>query len=148
MEFEGSELIRSQARKVFDFITDPLHFSTGIPDIQSVRVLSADRFSVTAKLGVSVIRSTFTIDFQVSDKVAPSHVRLTGHGISAGSAVDLEITIDLKDESPNTALRWRTVARVSGTLAALGQRVLGAVADGFVKEVFDSIHAMLEAPNA
>jgi carbon monoxide dehydrogenase subunit G len=147
LEFAGSELIRAQREEVFDFITDARHFSSGIPDIQSVRVLSPDRFSVTAKLGISVIRSTFDIDFEASEKTAPSHVKLFGHGISGGSAIDLETTIDLEDQGPGTILKWIAVVRVSGTLAALGRRVLSAVADRFVKEVFGKIRAELETPD-
>lgn len=146
MEFGGSELIHAKREEVFDFMVDARHFSSGIPDIQSVRVLSPDRFSVTAKLGISVIRSTFDIDFEASEKTAPSHVKLLGHGISGGSALDLELTIDLEDRSPYTALKWIAVVRVSGTLAALGQRVLSAVADRFVREVFGKIRAELETP--
>jgi carbon monoxide dehydrogenase subunit G len=146
LEFGGSELIHAPREEVFDFIVDARHFSSGIPDIQSVRVLGPDRFSVTAKLGISVIRSTFDIDFEASERTAPSHVKLFGHGISGGSALDLELTIDIDAQGQNTALKWSAVVRVSGTLAALGQRVLSAVADRFVKEVFGKIRAELEAP--
>jgi carbon monoxide dehydrogenase subunit G len=148
LEFGGSELIRAQREEVFDFITDARHFCSGIPDIQSVRVLGPDRFSVTAKLGISVIRSTFDIDFEASEKTAPSHVKLFGHGISGGSAIDLEMTIDLEDRGPDTLLKWMTVVRVSGTLAGLGQRVLSAVADRYVKEVFGKIRGDLETHDA
>ena len=144
MEFGGSELIGAPKERVFDFITDAENFSSGIPDIQSVRMAGPDRFSVTARLGVSVIRSTFDIDFYATEKMAPTHVRLLGHGISGGSALDLEIAIDLQDQGSDTILKWATVVRVSGTLAGLGQRVLGAVADRFVKEVFAKIRADLE----
>lgn len=138
--------MHAQREEVFYFIVDARHFSSGIPDIQSVRVLSPDKFSVTAKLGISVIRSTFDIDFKASELTAPSHVKLFGHGISGGSAVDLELTIDLEDRGPDTALKWIAVVRVSGTLAALGQRVLSAVADRFVREVFGKVRAELETP--
>ena len=147
MEFGGSELIHAPREEVFDFIVDARHFSSGIPDIQSVRVLSPEKFSVTAKLGISVIRSTFDIDFEATEKTAPKHVRLFGHGISGGSAVDLEMTIDLEDQGRDTLMKWMTVVRVSGTLAALGQRVLSAVADRFVKEIFGKIRADLETPD-
>jgi carbon monoxide dehydrogenase subunit G len=144
LEFRGSELIHARREDVFDFIVDARHFSSGIPDIQSVRVLGPDKFSVTARLGISVIRSTFDIDFEALEKTAPKHVELHGHGISGGSAVDLEIMIDLEDQGHDTALKWVTVVGVSGTLAALGHRVLNAVADRFVKEVFGKIRADLE----
>jgi carbon monoxide dehydrogenase subunit G len=144
LEFRGSELIHARREDVFDFIVDARHFASGIPDIQSVRVLGPDKFSMTAKLGISVIKSTFDIDFEAAEKTAPKHVELHGHGISRGSAVDLEIVIDLEDENHDTVLMWMTVVRVSGTLATLGQRVLNGVADKFVKEVFGKIRADLE----
>jgi carbon monoxide dehydrogenase subunit G len=148
LEFGGSELIGAPKEKVFDFITDAEHFSSGIPDIQSIMIAGPDRFRVAARLGISVIRSTFCIDFEAIERNAPTHVKLLGHGISGGTALDLEIVIDLQDQGSDTALKWMTVVRVSGTLAGLGQRVLSAVANRFVKEVFAKIRADLETSDA
>ncbi len=145
MEFKGSELIHADREEVFRFLNDPENFSKGIPDIQEVGVLGPDRFSVVAKLGISMIKTNFTIVFDVSERTPPSHVKLRGHGLGSGSAVDLEITVDLQGGVTETALSWSAVATVSGTLASLGQRVLGAVAERLVKEVFGNLHASLES---
>lgn len=144
MEFRGSELIRAGREAVFGYITDAENFSRGIPDIQRVTVLGPDRFEVVAKLGISMIRASFDMTFQVLERLAPSYVKLRGHGLGAGSAVDLEISIDLTQDGPNTALEWKADANVSGTLASLGQRVLGSVAERLVREVFGNLHASLE----
>ena len=144
MDFKGAELVRADRGTVFAYITDPRNFSSGIPDIQKVEVLDQDRFRVVAKLGVSVIRASFDIVFTISDRVQPSHVRLKGHGLGGGSAVDLEIAIDLSEEGAQTLLSWKSDAKVSGTLASLGQRVLSTVADRLVNEVFSSVRSSLE----
>ena len=148
MEFGGSEYMHASKVEVFNFITDAKHFSSGIPDIQSIRMAGPDKFSVTARLGISAIRSTFDIDFESIERKESNHVKLLGHGMGGGSALDLEITIDLQEQGSDTVLKWTTVVRVSGTLAVLGQRVLGAVADRFVNEVFARIRAGLETSDA
>ena len=145
MEFKGSEIIHAGQGKVFDFLTDPLNFSNGIPDIQDVKVLGPGRFQVVAKLGISMIKTSFTINFDVSETVPSSHVKLRGHGLGSNSAIDLEITVDLKGGAKETVLEWSSVATVSGMLASLGQRVLGGVADKLVKEVFGNLHKALES---
>jgi carbon monoxide dehydrogenase subunit G len=145
MEFKGSELIRAKREELFGFITDPQHFARGIPDIQDIKVMGPDRFKVVAKLGISVIKTNFDIIFEASERTPPSHVKLHGHGLGGGSAVDLEIAIDLKEAGKDTTLEWAAVATVSGKLASLGQRVLFAVADKLVKEVFGNVRASLES---
>ena len=148
MEFKGYELIHSNQESVFDYLTNPENFSKGIPDIREVSVLGPDRFKIVAKLGISVIKAEFTILFTVFEKVPSSHVKLRGHGMGSGSAVDLDITVDLKGSGADATLNWTAFATVSGTLASLGQRVLGAVAERLVKDVFANIHAALESQDS
>jgi carbon monoxide dehydrogenase subunit G len=145
LEFRGSEFIHAEQERVFDFLTDPQHFSKGIPDIQEIKVLSPERFKVVANLGVSAIRAKFDIVFEISEKRPPFHVRLRGHGLGGGSAVDLDLTVNLKGSDGDTDLDWTAVATVSGMLASMGQRVLAAVANRLVREVFGSVHEALES---
>lgn len=145
MEFSGTEIIKAPREKVFNFLTDPQNFSSGIPDIKKVEILSPDKFKVVAKLGISFLRGMFTIDFTVKEKESPSHARLTGHGTGVGSAVDLDITVDLEeDQDGNTVMKWRAEAKVAGMLASLGQRMLGSVAEKLVREIFENIHKNIE----
>jgi carbon monoxide dehydrogenase subunit G len=146
LEFSGTELIRSPVRKVFAFVSDPENFTTGIPDIESVQIKSADEFTVVAKLGLPLLRGIFTIDFLVKEKKEFSHARLVGHGTGMGSAIDLDIVVDLGEgRDGETQMRWRAEAKVAGRLASLGQRLLGSAAEKLVKEAFESIRKNLEA---
>jgi hypothetical protein len=144
MELKGSELIRAKRDEVFAFVTDAQNFSRGIPDVQRIEILGPERFKVVARLGISVIRTEFDVLFEVSEKTTPSHVKLRGHGLGGGSAVDLKMAIDFGEEGRSTKLDWTATATVSGALASLGQRVLGAAADRLVKEIFESVHRYLE----
>ena len=144
MEFSGSETIKAPREKVFDFLTDPKNFSSGIPDIKKIEVISPEKFKVVAKLGISFLRGTFTIDFDVVEKERPSHTRLKGHGTGVGSAVDLDIVVDLEEQDSNTIMKWKADAKVAGMLASLGQRMLGSVAEKLVREIFENIHRGIE----
>ena len=144
MEFSGSETIKAPREKVFDFLTDPKNFSSGIPDIKKIEIISPEKFKVVAKLGISFIRGTFTIDFDVVEKERPSHARLKGHGTGVGSAVDMDIVVDLEEQDSNTILKWKADAKVSGMLASLGQRMLGSVAEKIAREIFENIHKGME----
>ena len=144
MEFSGSEIIKAPREKVFDFLTDPKNFSSGIPDIKKIEIISPEKFKVVAKLGISFLRGTFTIDFDVVEKERPSHTRLKGHGTGVGSAVDLDIVVDLEEQDSNTIMKWKADAKVSGMLASLGQRMLGSVAEKIVREIFENIHKGVE----
>ena len=146
MQFQGTEHIFARRGKVYAYVIDPSNFSEGIPDIQSVEMVDVNTFDVVALLGISVIRSAFTIHFKVTERMPPSHLRLKGHGVSSGNAVDLDLTVELVEEGVNTALRWNAEVLASGMVATLGQRVWGTIADRFVKEVFGSVRSNLEPP--
>ena len=139
------ELIKAPRRRVFDFVTDPRNFSSGLPGVKAVRVTGPDRFDVTARLGVAAVGAVFKIAFVVSDNKSPEHARLSGHGMGSAGAIDLVIVVDLREaRGGGTELSWGVDAKVSGMLASLGGRVLNPVADTLAKGIFQRIRENLE----
>ena len=145
MQFSGKEEIKAPRERVFDFLVDPQNFAKGIPDIKKIEVISPDKFRVTAKLGISFLRGLFVIDFTVKEVDRPKHTSLHGHGSGVGSAVDLDINVDLEEKDGSTIMNWRADAKISGMLASLGQRMIGSVAEKLVREIFENIKKNLES---
>jgi carbon monoxide dehydrogenase subunit G len=145
MEFNGTETIKADRNRIFNFIIDPYNFSSGIPEIQKIDVIDPNNFRIIAKLGISFLKGQFTIDFTYKDKTNPSHVELFGHGKGMQSAFDINITVDLKEiEGGATLLIWHADTKVTGMLASLGQNMLNSIAEKLVKEIFTHIQNSIQ----
>jgi len=145
MDLSGSEKVRAKREEVFDFVTDPRNFTSGIPDIKSVEVVGPDRFVVVAQLGGTSISAPFRIEFNVVEKQRPGHAKLEAHGRGAGSVVDMSITVDISEEHNGSTMDWRVHAVLGGLLASLGQRVLEPVAAKLTRGIFSRIRENLES---
>ena len=51
MHYDGSFEVSSSRDVVYAFVIDPAKIATILPDVQDIRIIDADNFSLKAKLG-------------------------------------------------------------------------------------------------
>lgn len=147
MRLEGVFDVKAPKELVFDMVTDPNQVAGCMPDLQRLEVRSADDFDAVVRLGVSFIRGDFALHFRTAEKVPHSSTKLLAHGTGLGSAVDVEIVVNLSEgEGGGTSMKWAAEARVSGKIASLGQRLLESQAEKIVKDFFGCLRQRLEPP--
>ena len=145
MEFSGDVTIHAPREKVYAFLTDPHQVTQCAPGLQSVEVIDEDHFKCTVKAGVGMIKGTFNFDIEFKQRDEPSHATIVASGKMPGSAVSMTSTMDLaEDGEASTVMHWESQVRVSGTIAGVGARLMGGVADRMTKDIFDCIKSKLE----
>lgn len=136
--------VKVPRRKAFEFFLDPQQLAKCLPDLQELKVKSKDEFDAKVKVGISFIRGVFNFNFKVVERKEPEHARLKAHGAGLGSVVDLDTTIDLSDADGGTQMKWWADAKVGGTLAAVGQRLLEGQSKKTIDQLFANIKTFLE----
>jgi carbon monoxide dehydrogenase subunit G len=144
MEFEGKFTVKAPVRKVWSTFMDPNEFKDCMPDLQLLEVYSPDHYRTVVKVGVSFIKGRFDFDVKVVERQEPTLAKLRAHGKGRGSAVDVESVMELSETSEGTEMRWRAEAKVVGTLASVGSRVLRSTAEKRINEFFDCVRFLLE----
>lgn len=145
MEFKGDVTIEAPREKVYAFLTDPNQVTQCAPGLQSVEVIDEDHFKATIRAGVGMIKGTFNFDIEFKQRDEPSHATILASGKMPGSAVAMTSTMDLTDEGgTSTVMHWESQVRVSGTIAGVGARLMGGVADRMTKDIFSCIKSKLE----
>ncbi len=145
MEFKGDVAIQAPREKVYAFLTDPNQVTQCAPGLQSVEIIDEDHFKCTVKAGVGMIKGTFNFDITFQERTEPSHATIVAAGKMPGSAVSMTSTMDLSDaDGGGTLMQWASQVRVSGTIAGVGARLMGGVADRMTKDIFDCIKSKLE----
>jgi len=83
-----------------------------------------------------------------NDLHPPDHLGMKGHGIGAGSAVNLSGGVDLVAESESvTMLNWIADVNVSVIFASVGSRLLESSARTMTTQFFGNARANLESPS-
>jgi uncharacterized protein len=144
MHYEGSFDVKATKEKVYDFVTDPKKVTTIFPDVQSVRVVDANNFSLKAKVGMSFIRGTLDVKLTLVDNKKPTFSKLKARGTGLNSSVDLESSFTLSDEPGGGAhVVWAADAKISGMMASVGSRLIDSAADKYVKQIIGSLEKKL-----
>jgi hypothetical protein len=144
MHYEGSFDVMAPKDKVYDFITDPIRIATIFPEVQSVKVIDEDNFTLKAKVGMSFIRGTIDVHGSFTDKKRPTTAKLKARGTGLNSSVDLESTFTIEDGvEGGTHVSWAADAKMSGMVANLGSRLTESAADKYVKRVMGSLEEKL-----
>jgi uncharacterized protein len=146
MELSGSVEVVAPRGRVWDFVVDPQQVGWCGPGVESIEQLDPARYRATAKVGIGVISTRFSVELELVS--AEPHdvavIRATGH--APGSVV--EATGEMRLSGPNdgpTTMAWHATIRLEGAVASLGERLVEGTARKLADEAFACIKARLEA---
>ena len=129
--------------EVFDFLTDPNRFAPVLPDFEGLTVKDASHFTVKARVGVSHIRGTATVELQLAESEKPKRALYTGKGSLAGGAVNLKAGFDLFPDGGGTRVAWKGEAHVFGPLISIAGGLLEPLAKKNVQKLIDGLQAAM-----
>jgi hypothetical protein len=145
LNFEGTYQINAPREKVWDFVIDPNKIGKCLPDLKSLEVGADNRFTAVARVGIGFMKGDFKFQLAIVEQNPPSHARLKGTGAGVGSSVNMDTSIDLAEANGGTKLTYRADVQIGGTLASVGQRVIGGTTEKTIAEVFGCVKKQLEA---
>ena len=144
LNFEGTYQISAPRENVWDFVSDPNKIARCLPDLKSVEVGADNRFTVIARVGIGFMKGDFKFQLAIVEQSPPSHARLKGTGSGLGSSVNMDTSIDLSEADGGTKLTYKADVQIGGTLASVGQRVIGGTTEKTIADVFSCVKKQLE----
>lgn len=96
-------------------------------------------YEVTMKIGIAAVSGTYSGKAAVRDLEPPRRFTLEMEGGGALGFVKGRGDIDLTEENGKTVMEYSGEVEVGGTLAAVGQRMLGGVAKLLIDQGLKSI---------
>jgi carbon monoxide dehydrogenase subunit G len=145
---EGAVSIKATPEKTFESLLDPSFMISTIPDLQSSKIIDQDHFEAKIKVGISIVRGTVDMKFELKDKTGGNHARLVGDGSGAGSRTHIDSTFDLSPEGGGTRMAWAADADLGGLIAGIGSSILKSQSEKQVSQIFSNIKAKLESTSA
>jgi carbon monoxide dehydrogenase subunit G len=140
MKLSGSAVLHAPAEQIFNSMQDPRFLVRTIPGCQQLEVVGPDEYQMTISAGVASIKGTYLGTVRMVDPVPPQAYTLKASAQSAVGTVDADARISLEDHGGGeTELRYDADARIGGTVAGVGQRVLTGVARKMAGEFFAAV---------
>jgi carbon monoxide dehydrogenase subunit G len=110
-----------------------------LPGCEKLDVIGPDEYAATMKIGVAMIRGTFTGKVKITDKNEPSSYSMSVEGAGPQGQVSGIGSLELIDQGEKTLVRYKGDANIRGTLARVGARVVQPAAKMIVGQFFDRI---------
>jgi uncharacterized protein len=140
MKLSGSAMLHAPAQQIFDSMQDPNFLVRTIPGCQQLQVTGLDEYQMTITAGVASIKGTYLGNVRMTDPDPPQAYTLRASAQSAVGTVDADARITLSDRGGgSTELQYDADARIGGTIAGVGQRVLTGVARKMAGEFFAAV---------
>ena len=137
MELTGEHRIAAPAAKVWRALNDPRILKKCIPGCQSMKKISATKFTATVRTKIGPVSAKFACAVTLSDLDPPRSYTISGEGkggvagFAKGSA-----RVTLEAEGAATVLRYVADAKVGGKLAQLGSRLIAGTARRLAERFF------------
>lgn len=136
MELTGEHTFAAPRQQVWNFLLDPAVLQQCLPGCEQLDLVGPDEYTATMKIGVAMIRGTFSGRVKISDKHEPSSYRMLVEGSGPQGQVTGEGSLELVEEEGKTVVRYSGIAHVRGTLARVGARVMQPAAKMIVGQFF------------
>jgi len=146
MKLDGTYTFNAPRQLVWETLQDPEALRKAIPGVESFETVGPNEYRAAMKVGVGAIKGTFTGKIRVFDQQPPSHYKLAVDAQGGPGTVHGEGTFELVEDGPDkTILNWVADGQVGGTVAAVGQRMLGGVAKTTVGQLWKSMDEQVKA---
>jgi carbon monoxide dehydrogenase subunit G len=141
MELTGEHTFNAPRQQVWDFLMDPEVLKEALPGVEKMEVIGPDEYAATMKIGIAMIKGTFSGKVKIMDKVEPSSYRMLIEGSGPQGQVSGEGTLELVEDGGKTIVKYHGEANVRGTIARVGARMIQPAARTIVGQFFNRLES-------
>ena len=127
MDVAETYTFQAPAARVWRVLLDPENLASCIPGCERLEPLGDDRYRASLNVGVGAIRGKYEATITISDQVPPWSYKLTVEGNGSPGFLRGEAQVSLEEQDGGTVITVQGKGQVGGTVARVGQRLLGSV---------------------
>lgn len=143
MKVDGSFTFEAPVERVWAVLLSPDSLRSCIPGCEAMTATAEGHWDVTMKVGVGMVRGTYKGKIRLSDQVENKSYKLLVEGSGGPGFVRGEALVELEAAGANTQVAVHGDGQVGGTVAGVGQRMLGGVAKMLMGQFFDCLKKQL-----
>ena len=143
MKVEGSYQFDAPKERVWSVLLDPEALKSCIPGCETLNATGEDQYEAVMKVGVAAIRGTYKGTVRITDKEELTRYKMQVQGSGGAGFVRGEAVVELADQGGSTQVNVSGDGQVGGTVAGVGQRMLGGVAKMLMGQFFECLKKQL-----
>lgn len=144
MKIAGANRLAAPRERVWEALHDPEVLRVAIPGLERLEVQGRSEFALTMRVGVGPITGSYAGTLSIADVSAGSACTLRAVASGAQGSVAADVDVRLRDcEDGGTDVAFDAEAIVTGPVAAVGQRLIGAVARRLTSQFFTGVDDVL-----
>lgn len=128
MDITGSYTFDAPPDRVWTVLMDPAAIASCIPGCERLEPDGEDRYKARLAVALAAITGTYDGVVTVADKVPPTSYRLIVEGQGRPGFVKGNAQLTLRADGEKTIVDVSGTVDTGGTIARLGQRLIGGVA--------------------
>jgi hypothetical protein len=136
LKVEGSYTFASTREKVWDSLFDPDVLFSCIPGAEKFEATGEDAYEVALKVKVAAITGNYSGKIRLVEKNHPDSYKMMVEGQGSGGTVKGEVVMNFSASGSGTDVRVAGDAQVTGTVARVGQRLMGSAAKMLMNQFF------------
>ena len=145
MKLHGTHILSAPRQQVWELLNDPARLAKCLPGCERLEPDGPDRYKAVVKFALSAITGVYSGAIELRDKKPPQSLRIRLEGKGAPGFVNAEGSVELKEKSGRTELRYAGEAQVGGLIATVGQRLIESAARKIVTQFFESAAKQLQS---
>jgi len=136
MKLSGTYDVPAPRERVFQAITDPAVLQKAIEGCEQMVKTAEDSYDAHLKIGLAGIKGRYVGKVQLKDLHAPHSYSLVLEGKGGPGFLKATSKIHLTEKGEHTQIHCEADAQVGGMIAAIGSRLIEAVARKMMADFF------------
>ena len=148
MKLAATYEFNAPQEKVFAALIEPGILQKCIDGCEKMEKTGEDSYNAHLKIGVAGIKGSYVGKIRIDDKKPPESFTLRAEGKGAPGWVKGTARIQISPKGEGSELLCESEGHIGGVIAAVGSRLVDAVAKKMLDEFFHKLGEQLLATNA
>lgn len=149
MKIKGQHQLSTDIATLWPMLQDEKVLARISPGVSDIVRLEDDRYKAISDISIGPVRGKFEGLLNIIDKQDHETMTLELEQKSKIGNAKASIKMNLAEAEGNTTMvSYEGSAKLSGTLATMGQRIMGGVVKTLSKQVFKELEKVIEEQNA
>jgi uncharacterized protein len=148
MKLAATYEFNAPQEKVFAALIEPGILQKCIDGCEKMEKTGEDSYDAHLKIGVAGIKGNYVGKIRIDEKKPPESFTLRAEGKGAPGWVKGTARIQISPKGEGSELRCESEGHIGGVIAAVGSRLVDAVAKKMLDEFFHKLGEQLLATNA
>ena len=147
MKVSGEQFLAISQERTYALLLDPVILAKCIPGCESLDRVADNEYAMKMKMVLASISGQFQGKVKITDANPPTSFKMLVDGSGKIGFVKGEGVLNLSTAGDGTSVQYEGDVQVGGTMAAVGQRLLGTVTRVLIAEFFRGLERRV-APRA